>query len=136
MRRIAFALGVVFGIAVLLGAAPAGAGDGASPEGGSHLLLHDVFGLQTLELQDFGFNAKIKVDGSADGWYTYREVDDGSPISVDGPVTVKRRRFATHIRPTSIRSRSTAETSRSALPDASRSADACMRSTEAAFAAP
>jgi|SRR5438034_4729682 len=86
MRRIAFALGVVFGIAVL-GAAPAGAGDGASAEGGSHLVLHDVFGLQTLELQNFGFNAKIKADGSADGWYTYREVDDGSPISVDGPVT-------------------------------------------------
>jgi hypothetical protein len=32
MRRIAFALGVVFGIAVLLGAAPAAAGDGASAE--------------------------------------------------------------------------------------------------------
>jgi hypothetical protein len=32
MRRIAFALGVVFGIAVLLGAASAGAGDGASAE--------------------------------------------------------------------------------------------------------
>ena len=81
MRRIAFALGVVFGIAVL-GAAPAGAGDGASAEGGSHLVLHDVFGLQTLELQNFGFNAKIKADGSADGWYTYREVDDGSPIDL------------------------------------------------------
>jgi hypothetical protein len=82
MRRIAFALGVVFGVAVLLGAAPAGAGDGASAEGGSHLVLHDVFGLQTLELQNFGFSAKIKADGSADGWYTYREVDDGSPNGV------------------------------------------------------
>jgi hypothetical protein len=62
-------------------------GGGGSATGGSHLVVHDVFGLQTLELQNFGFNAKIKPDGVADGWYTYREVDDGVPISVDGPVT-------------------------------------------------
>ena len=69
-----------------VGAAVAG-GAGGSANGGSHLTVHDVFGLQTLELQNFGFNAKLRPDGSADGWYTYREVDDGSPIDAHGPVT-------------------------------------------------
>lgn len=88
MARIALALVLILGAAALLGAQTSGAGDaGVSATGGSHLVVHDVFGLQTLELQNFGFNAEIKSGGSADGWYTYREVDDGSPISVDGPVT-------------------------------------------------
>ena len=69
-------------------AAPAGAGgvDG-SATGGSQLTVYNVFGLQTLELQVFGFNARLKADGSADGWFTYRELDDGSPYTADGPVT-------------------------------------------------
>jgi hypothetical protein len=84
--RLGFVLALACGSFVLAGASGAGTGDG-SATGGSHLVVHDVFGLQTLELQNFGFNAKIKQDGSADGWYTYREVDDGVPISADGPVT-------------------------------------------------
>jgi hypothetical protein len=71
---------------VSAGAVPAG-GAGGSANGWSHLTVHDVFGLQTLELQNFGFNAKLRPDGTADGWYTYREVDDGTPFDVHGPVT-------------------------------------------------
>jgi hypothetical protein len=46
-----------------------------------------VFGLDTLVLQDFGFNAKIKSDGSADGWWQYLDVEDGAPFGARGPVT-------------------------------------------------
>jgi len=60
---------------------------GPSATGGSHLVAHNVFGLQTLELQDFGFTARIKSDGGADGWFTYRDVEDGAAFSADGPVT-------------------------------------------------
>ena len=75
-------------LAVLAAAGTAVAGaNGPSATGGSHLVAHDVFGLQTLELQDFGFNATTKTDGSADGWFTYRDVEDGTPFSADGPVT-------------------------------------------------
>jgi len=74
--------------AALVATGVAGAdGVGPSATGGVHLTVHDVFGLQTLELQNFAFTAKIKGDGSADGWYTYREVDDGVPTTFKGPVT-------------------------------------------------
>jgi hypothetical protein len=66
------------------GTAPA-AGNGPSATGGSRLVAHDVFGLQKLELQDFGFTAQRKPDGSADGWF--RDVEDGTPFSAGGPVT-------------------------------------------------
>ena len=62
-------------------------GGGPSATGGSHLVAHNVFGLQTLELQNFGFNARIKSDGNADGWFQYRDVEDGTPFSANGPVT-------------------------------------------------
>jgi len=78
---------LVLTAALVLAGAAGAAGGGGSANGGSHLTVHDVFGLQTLELQNFGFNAKLRADGTADGWYTYREVDDGTPIDVHGPVT-------------------------------------------------
>ena len=90
----------VVGALSIAGAAFAG-GNGPSATGGSHLLAHNVFGLQTLELQSFGFNARIKPDGSADGWYTYHEVDHGVPyvfkglvacLTVNRPGRVERRR--------------------------------------------
>jgi hypothetical protein len=88
MNRTWFGLMLALALASLALAGASGAGNGGgSVTGGSHLVVHNVFGLQTLELHNFGFNAKIQQDGSADGWYTYREVDDGVPISVDGPVT-------------------------------------------------
>jgi hypothetical protein len=65
----------------------ASAGVGASASGGSHLTVHDVFGLDTLVLREFGFGATTKSDGSADGWFQYRDVEDGTPFSASGPVT-------------------------------------------------
>ena len=74
----------LIGLALLAGAlviaANAGAGGASgSATGGSQLTVHDVFGLQTLELQSFGFNARLN----------------------------RRRRSAPHTRPTDIHSRST-----------------------------
>ena len=71
---------------IVAGTASAGA-SGPSATGGSHLVAHDVFGLQTLELQDFGFAATLKQGGGADGWFQYRDVEDGTPFSANGPVT-------------------------------------------------
>ena len=56
MKSIALLAAV--GALSIVGAALADGG-GPSASGGSHLITHNVFGLQTLELQDFGFNAKI-----------------------------------------------------------------------------
>jgi len=86
MRRLAVLAASAAAALVLAGLVAAGGGSG-SATGGSHLTVHNVFGLQTLELQSFGFNARIKPDGSADGWYTYHEVDDGVPFDARGPVT-------------------------------------------------
>jgi len=88
MRR---GLGTIAAIALgatvwLMGPAMAEAGQ-VSATGGSHLVAHDVFGLQTLELQNFGFNARPGDDGSADGWFNYRDVEDGTPFTANGPVT-------------------------------------------------
>jgi hypothetical protein len=83
MRLIALASFLV--ALALTGAAVAGE-QIPSATGGSHLTVHNVFGLQTLTLQSFGFNARLK-DGQADGWFTYHELDDGTPFSADGPVT-------------------------------------------------
>jgi hypothetical protein len=74
-------------LAVTAGAASATAGSGPAATGGSRLTVHDVFGLNTLELQDFGFNARVTSDGSADGWFTYRDVEDGAPFTASGPIT-------------------------------------------------
>ena len=83
-------MGRVFALALLalvFASAGAAAGGGGSATGGAHLTVHDVFGLQTLELQTFAFTARAAADGSADGWFTYRELDDGAPFSANGPVT-------------------------------------------------
>jgi len=52
--------------------------------GSSHLVVHDVFGLQTLELQNFGFAAVAAHDGNATGAFSYRELDDGAPFTAQG----------------------------------------------------
>ena len=74
-------------LATLAGAAVASADSGPAVTGGSHLIAYNVFGLNTLELQDFGFTARLAGDGTADGWFTYRDVEDGVPFSTNGPVT-------------------------------------------------
>ncbi len=82
--RITIVLPVLVGLLAATG--PASAGTGPSASGGSHLTVHDVFGLQTLVLQEFGFTAMLRSDGSADGWFQYRDVEDGTPFTAGGPV--------------------------------------------------
>ena len=83
--RLSAFMAVIVSLLVPL-AVSAGSG-GGSASGGSRLTVHNVFGLQTLELQAFGFGAHINPDGTVGGWYTYREVDDGAPFTASGPVT-------------------------------------------------
>ena len=75
---------VVLALAVA-GVATAGTGRGVAL-GSSHLVVHDVFGLQTLELQNFSFAAVNTHDGAATGLFHYRELDDGAPFAADGHV--------------------------------------------------
>src|SRR5437868_8382718 len=76
------------GLALATGAAAyANGSTEASASGASHLTLHDVFGLQTLELKSFTFEAKRQTDGSVAGRYDYRDVEDGVPFDASGPVT-------------------------------------------------
>jgi hypothetical protein len=75
---------VVLALAVA-GVATAGTGRGLAL-GSSHLVVHDVFGLQTLELQNFSFAAVNTHDGAATGLFHYRELDDGAPFAADGHV--------------------------------------------------
>jgi hypothetical protein len=85
--RMAAAL-LTAGLALATGAAAYGHGATAASAGGaSHLTLHDVFGLQTLELKSFTFEAKLGTDGSVTGHYDYRDVEDGVPFDASGPVT-------------------------------------------------
>jgi hypothetical protein len=87
MRRISTAAVVVLALAA---ASLAAAGDGkvvASASGGSHLTLHNVFGLTTLQVKTFTFDAKLRSDGTADGHWHYKDVEDGVKWDVEGPVT-------------------------------------------------
>ena len=70
---------VVLALAVTGGA---WAGHAPTAHGNAHLVVHDVFGLQTLELQTFTFDARP--DG---GRFEYKEVDDGVPFTARGTVT-------------------------------------------------
>jgi hypothetical protein len=76
------------GLALATGAAAYAQGSTeASASGASHLTLHDVFGLQTLVLKSFTFEAKQETDGSVGGHYSYSDVEDGVPFDASGPVT-------------------------------------------------
>jgi hypothetical protein len=90
MRRRALTTMVVLPFFVGLMAATsltALAGAGPFASGGSHLTVHDVFGLDTLVLQEFGFTATLTSGGSASGWFQYRDVEDGVPFTAGGSVT-------------------------------------------------
>ena len=82
MRKL-FAVAVI--ALTLAGIASASTGPEAAL-GSSHLVVHDVFGLQTLELQNFGFAAVPAPDGNATGAFSYRELDDGVPFTAEGHV--------------------------------------------------
>jgi hypothetical protein len=83
MTRIAIAIAI---LALVAAGTAIAAGGGVSATGGSHLTAYNVFGLQTLELQHFSFNARAQADGTADGWFDYRDVEDGAPFDASGPV--------------------------------------------------
>jgi len=88
MRSPVLTTALVLSFCILAASSPAAsAGTSPSANGGSHLTVHNVFGLETLVLQTFGFTATIKSDGPADGWFQYRDVEDGTPFTADGPVT-------------------------------------------------
>ena len=81
---------VVIAVVVLAlggGTSAYGNGGAASASGASHFTLHDVFGLQTLVLQSFTFQASVRTDGSVTGHYSYRDLEDGVPFDASGPVT-------------------------------------------------
>ena len=82
MRKL---LTVVVIALALAGIASASTGPEAAV-GSSHLVVHDVFGLQTLELQHFSFAAVAAQDGDATGAFSYRELDDGAPFTAEGHV--------------------------------------------------
>jgi hypothetical protein len=87
MRRISIATVVVLALAAASFAAAGGGKVVASASGGSHLTLHNVFGLTTLEVKTFTFDAKQRSDGTSDGHWHYKDVEDGVTWNVDGPVT-------------------------------------------------
>lgn len=78
---------MVLALAVTSIATMGGANSRPAASGGSHLTVHDVFGLDTLVLREFGFTAARNSDGSADGWFDYRDVEDGLPFTAGGEVT-------------------------------------------------
>jgi hypothetical protein len=73
--------------AVLVLGSPAAAADHDFALGNSHLVAHDVFGLQTLELQHFRFGAFTLPGRGAAGRFDYRDIEDGLPFDADGRVT-------------------------------------------------
>ena len=80
MKRIALALALAAGALAVAGAAAAGDGGGTRVHGDAGLVAHNVFGLQTLELKQFAFSARVVGPGdAARGNFVYREVDDGAP---------------------------------------------------------
>jgi hypothetical protein len=84
--RITTFAAVVIALA-LAGVVQAGHGTRSAQGSGVHLIVHNVFGLQTLELKQFEFKAAGNPDSSASGRYRYREIDDGVPFDASGPIT-------------------------------------------------
>jgi len=80
-RRAIMTTGVLLVLLVLLSPVAVSApGSDPSASGSSHLTVHGVFGLDTLILREFGFTARLASDGSADGWFDYRDVGNDAWI--------------------------------------------------------
>jgi hypothetical protein len=78
----------IFLMAVLLLAAPGQANSVvASASGGSQLKIHNMFGLELIDVRVYSFDAKQHADGSVTGRYNHRSFDDGQPFYVRGPLT-------------------------------------------------
>jgi hypothetical protein len=87
MKRIVLGALLAAAALALAGAAGGGGAVVASAQGNASFTLHDVFGLQTLELKKFSFEARRKADGHVIGRYDYRDVEDGAPFDASGPIT-------------------------------------------------
>jgi hypothetical protein len=59
----------------------------ASASGGSQLKIHNMFGLELIDVRTYAFNAVKRADGTVTGNYVHRSLDDGVPFYADGPVT-------------------------------------------------
>jgi len=90
MARVRVLLVAVLAAALLTGWSSASAASGpvvASANGGSIFDIHNMFGLELIEVQPFTFTAQVYADGSVHGNYLYRTVDDGVPFLARGPLT-------------------------------------------------
>jgi hypothetical protein len=85
--RVLVLAGVVAAALASSGAAVGGAPVVASASGASVLDIHNMFGLDLIEVQPFTFTAQVHADGSVDGSYLYRTIDDGVPFRARGPLT-------------------------------------------------
>jgi hypothetical protein len=87
MKRIALVLVLAASALTVAGTAAADHGGGTRVQGDAGLVAHNVFGLQTLELKQFEFSARVVGPGdAARGKFVYREVDDGAPTDANGPI--------------------------------------------------
>ncbi len=86
MKRVLIAEVAVV-LVFVAGAMAAGRATSQFAAGDSQLVAHNVFGLQTLELQHFAFDAKSSPDGTASGAFSYKDIEDGAPFTAGGHVT-------------------------------------------------
>jgi len=59
----------------------------ASASGNSQFKIHNMFGLELIDVRVFAFNVKERADGTVTGHYEHRSFDDGQPFYVRGPLT-------------------------------------------------
>lgn len=91
MRKVGFMLVTVVA-ALAVGATIASAEGGgnrvvASANGASFLTLENQFGIGVIDVGPFTFEAMVHADGSVDGRYDYRSLEDGVPFDLRGPLT-------------------------------------------------
>ena len=86
--RLVFSVSVLLSIALVLLASPAQANAVvASASGNSQFKIHEMFGLELIDVRVFAFNVNKRADGSVSGNYEHHSIDDGQPFSVRGPLT-------------------------------------------------
>lgn len=59
----------------------------ASASGNSQFKIENMFGFELIDVRVYAFQVKEYADGSVDGHYEHRSVDDGVPFYVRGPLT-------------------------------------------------
>ncbi len=59
----------------------------ASASGNSQLEIENMFGLELIDVRVYAFQVKELADGTVQGSYVHRSLDDGVPFHVSGPLT-------------------------------------------------